>query len=149
MCACSLARHIDNGIEGLVYAHRGCNSAKAAYLGVEPHLDRWLARVNGSAGDMLRRLAEDKNWDSHTEQTFAVARSMYLQLPSDYGLWRFDRLNGRATHPGSSEAPPSSHGLWLAAAESNRPRATARRGAGPSHGRLGSTLERPPLVRVC
>jgi hypothetical protein len=81
-------RHIDNGVENLVFAHGKCNRDKSAFLAAEPHLERWLQRItNPVKSDSLRQLASAKHWDSHPQQTLAVARSIYLRLPRGYKLW--------------------------------------------------------------
>jgi hypothetical protein len=84
-------RHIDNGIENLVFTHAKCNSDKGAYLASEQHVERWLARMaSPRTSATLRSLADEKKWDSHPDKTRAVARSIYLGLPSDYKLWELD-----------------------------------------------------------
>jgi hypothetical protein len=81
-------RHIDNGIENLVFAHGTCNRDKSAFLAAERHLERWVGRMaDGGLSRALRALADDERWDSHPEQTLAVARSIYLKLPDGYKLW--------------------------------------------------------------
>jgi 5-methylcytosine-specific restriction endonuclease McrA len=81
-------RHVDNGIENLVYAHGTCNHDKSAYLASENHVERWVQRIADPAiRDQLRELADAKQWDSHAQQTLAVARSLYLKLPDGYKRW--------------------------------------------------------------
>lgn len=81
-------RQIDNGIENLVFAHGTCNRDKGAYLAAEPHLERWVARIaETGASRALRQIADKRRWDSHPEQTLAVARAIYLKLPEGYKLW--------------------------------------------------------------
>ena len=81
-------RQIDNGIENLVFAHGTCNRDKSAFLAAEAHLERWVARIaDPSASRALRHIADQMRWDSHPDQTLAVARSIYLKLPDGYKLW--------------------------------------------------------------
>jgi 5-methylcytosine-specific restriction endonuclease McrA len=80
------ARHIDNGIHNLVYAHGRCNNAKGVNLAAAAHVERWLQRVADAEG-ALKRLATAKHWDSPAEKTVAAARSIYLGLPPNYKLW--------------------------------------------------------------
>jgi 5-methylcytosine-specific restriction endonuclease McrA len=80
-------RHIDNGIENLVFAHARCNREKGAYLAAETHVEGWVRRMADRSGVDLCRLANEKRWDSHPERTLAAARSIYLQLPQGYKLW--------------------------------------------------------------
>ena len=81
-------RQIDSSIENLVFAHGPCNRDKGAYLAAESHLERWVARIaDAGAGGALRQIADEKRWDSHPQQTLAVARAIYLKLPEGYKLW--------------------------------------------------------------
>jgi 5-methylcytosine-specific restriction endonuclease McrA len=85
-------RHIDNGIENLVYAHSTCNSFKSASLAAESHVERWMSRMaDPKPADALRALADEQRWESHPDKTQAVARSIYLRLPDRYKLWQLER----------------------------------------------------------
>jgi len=85
-------RHIDNSIENLVFAHPRCNSYKSAYLAAEQHLQRWSSRMTDpKLLAPLRDLADEKRWETHPETTQAVARSIYLRLPTGYKLWQLER----------------------------------------------------------
>jgi 5-methylcytosine-specific restriction endonuclease McrA len=85
-------RHIDNGVENLVFAHAKCNADKGAYLAAEQHVERWMTRMTQPATAAgLANLASEKKWDSHPDKTQAVARSIYLALPDDYPLWSLER----------------------------------------------------------
>jgi 5-methylcytosine-specific restriction endonuclease McrA len=82
------SRHIDNGIENLVYAHASCNGDKREYLAATGHVERWVTRMSHPA---LVEFATAKKWESHPSQTLAVARSIYLRLPQDYKLWEIEK----------------------------------------------------------
>jgi hypothetical protein len=85
------SRYIDNGIENLVYADAKCNSDKREYLAAARHVERWGARMTRpQSRQKLLELAAEKKWESHPDKTRAVARSIYLGLPSDYELWELD-----------------------------------------------------------
>jgi hypothetical protein len=75
------ARHIDNGIHNLVYAHATCNNAKSVNLAAEPHLERWLERAVDT-DNALQQLAEAKHWDSSADKSVAAVRAIYLRLPA-------------------------------------------------------------------
>lgn len=87
------ARYPDNGIENLVAAHPACNEAKRAHLAAAEHVSRWRERF--VPGTMLARelesVATSARWDRHPDRTLAVARAIYLRLPSDAKLWRLGR----------------------------------------------------------
>jgi hypothetical protein len=99
------ARHIDNGIENLIFAHGKCNRDKGAYLAAPHHLGRWIARMTKqSSATALRELASQKRWDSHADATLAVARSIYLRLPAGYQVWNHEARFVPADHKRLSEA---------------------------------------------
>ena len=102
-------RQIDNGIENLVFAHGTCNRDKSAYLAAEPHLERWVARIaDTGAGRALRQIADEKRWDSHPQQTLAVARAIYLKLPEGYKLWDLGKQFSSMNRPRLAAALRSS-----------------------------------------
>jgi hypothetical protein len=71
-----------------VFAHGTCNWDKSAFLAAEPHRERWATRITDSGAiRALGQIADEQRWDSHPEQTLAVARSIYLKLPDGYKLW--------------------------------------------------------------
>ncbi len=84
------SRYPDNGIENLVAAHARCNRKKRDFLADTEHLARWTARnTPGSPGARaLLSAARETRWESHAEQTFGVARSIYLNLLPGVKLWR-------------------------------------------------------------
>lgn len=81
------ARHPNNAIENLVASHASCNSSKSDYLAAETHLCRWLGRLQDH-GDSLRQISSDVAWESASDTSFAVARGIYLRLPSETLLWQ-------------------------------------------------------------
>ena len=81
------ARHIDNGLHNLVFAHGACNGDKSVNLAAAEHLDRWLQRLSDHAV-ALSELAASKHWPADREATLATARAIYLRLPDGYKLWR-------------------------------------------------------------
>ena len=80
-------RHPDNGIENLVAADAACNNAKRSFLAAATHLETWLERFRGRSLDELDDIAERSRWEHHPGRTLSVARSIYLQLPSNTKLW--------------------------------------------------------------
>jgi HNH endonuclease len=82
------ARHPDNAIQNLVYAHGTCNNAKRAFIAAENHLERMLRRMTETeSASGLKQLAADANWESRPQATLAITRSTYLTLPASYKLW--------------------------------------------------------------
>lgn len=84
------ARHIDNGIHNLVFAHSKCNGEKSAFLAAESHVQRWLDRAQDPER-ALAQLADQKQWDAAPDRTLAAARAIYLRLPSEYKLWQLGK----------------------------------------------------------
>ena len=83
------ARHPDNGIHNLVYAHARCNNDKRAFLAAEDHIERMLLRMtDASSASALAEIALKAGWESHPAATLAIARSTYLTLPAGYKLWQ-------------------------------------------------------------
>ena len=86
------SRHPNNAIENLVVAHSVCNSSKSDYLPDCDHVKTWMERNVARASD-LSTAASLANWESDHIATWgkdasvAVARTIYLKLPSDYQLW--------------------------------------------------------------
>lgn len=90
------ARHPNNAIENLVAAHARCNSSKSDYLAAEPHLARWLQRLQDQ-GNALQQISSDVAWESAGQTSFAVARGIYLRLPEATLLWERSQ-SFRAAH---------------------------------------------------
>ena len=84
------ARYPDNGLENLVSADDGCNGRKSDHLAAAEHVERWLERSEKQR-DHLASIAALRTWERRPERTVAVARSIYLRLPSDARLWRLGR----------------------------------------------------------
>ena len=83
------ARHPDNGIHNLVYAHARCNNDKRAFLAAEDYIERILLRMfDASSASALAEIALKAGWESHPAATLAIARSTYLTLPAGYKLWQ-------------------------------------------------------------
>lgn len=82
------ARHPDDGIHNLVAAHPGCNNRKRDFLAAADHVARWAARFSrAEIRGALDEIALRRRWGHHPARTIAVARAVYLRLPSDARLW--------------------------------------------------------------
>lgn len=84
------ARYPNDAIENLVSADRGCNGNKRDHLAAVEHVEHWLERVAKRADDLVA-IAASRSWDREPDRSVAVARSIYLRLPSDAQLWRSGR----------------------------------------------------------
>src|SRR5262249_5927371 len=76
------ARHPDNGIENLVAADARCNNDMRDFVASTEHLQRWKAAhfdPGGRPVEALERISSTLGWESHPDQTLAVARSIYLR----------------------------------------------------------------------
>lgn len=84
------ARHPDNAIENLVATHHQCNSAKRDFLAAADHVCHWSARLREQDGILrqLHELAQQKDWENHSEQSLGVARGIYLKLAPETMLWQ-------------------------------------------------------------
>jgi HNH endonuclease len=87
------ARHPDNGLANLVVADPRCNAAKREHLAAADHLRHWLARFEVGCALDLAAIADEARWEHEPARTLAVARAVYLRLPSGVALWqREDRF---------------------------------------------------------
>jgi 5-methylcytosine-specific restriction endonuclease McrA len=95
------ARYANNAIENLVVADARCNNDKRDFLASAEHVARWAERNARRAGD-LAEIARQQRWDARSAETLAVARAIYLRLPSSVRLWRGPReliaADGEALH---------------------------------------------------
>jgi hypothetical protein len=80
------SRYPDNGIQNLVAADPGCNTAKRDFLAAEEHVARWHER-NWKREPQLVDIAERLRWENHGGDTLGVARGIYLRLPAGAQLW--------------------------------------------------------------
>jgi hypothetical protein len=84
------AREPDNGIENPVAADPRCNNDKRDFVASTGPLQRWTD-THFDAGkrpvDALEEISSTLGWESHPDQTLAVARSIYLRLPEGTKLW--------------------------------------------------------------
>ena len=83
-------RYPDNGIENLVASDRRCNGAKCDHLASASHVEHWLGRIESAKSD-LAEIASRARWERRPDRTLAVARSIYLRLPTDAKLWHLGR----------------------------------------------------------
>ncbi len=56
------------------------------FLAAGEHVRRWRDRNVEMARDLLG-IAAERKWESHPEETLAVARGIYLRLPRGARLW--------------------------------------------------------------
>lgn len=85
------AKHPDDGLDNLVAAHASCNNRKRdALAAVQPHLERWVDRLDASsaAGTRFAHMAGQVDWPRWPRRTLGAARSLYLWLPAQTPLWR-------------------------------------------------------------
>jgi len=80
------ARYPNNAIENLVAAHEPCNRDKSDHLAATGHVTHWRTHLS-DAGPHLRDVASDIAWETNAPRTLAVARALYLRLPTDALLW--------------------------------------------------------------
>jgi hypothetical protein len=83
------SRHPDDGIDNLVVADTSCNNRKSDRLAATDHVWSWLKRAREKA-PQLREIAQRHSWEQDAATTFNAARSIYLRLPSDARLWRWN-----------------------------------------------------------
>ena len=64
------SRHLDDGIENLVFAHARCNNDKRAHLAAEDHIEHWMRRLRDPVrAGQLAQLAADRHWESNPPRT--------------------------------------------------------------------------------
>ncbi|MDX8152091.1 HNH endonuclease signature motif containing protein [Patulibacter brassicae] len=80
------SRSGDDGLDNLVVACRRCNNAKRAFLAGPRHLEPFLERNRGYAGD-LESLARERSWPKDRPRTEATVRSAYLIGADLRTLW--------------------------------------------------------------
>jgi hypothetical protein len=80
------SRYVDDGLDNLVVAHSRCNNSKRDFLAAAEHVERWTARTREQAGN-LSTIARFLDWPRDDERTLAVARGVYLRLPTSVRLW--------------------------------------------------------------
>jgi hypothetical protein len=80
------SRYVDDGLDNLVVAHSRCNNSKRDFLAAPEHVERWALRTREQAGD-LGTIARSLEWPRDDERTLAVARGVYLRLPTSVRLW--------------------------------------------------------------
>jgi 5-methylcytosine-specific restriction endonuclease McrA len=78
------SRYPEDGLANLVVAHEQCNRSKRDFLPATPHVERWSERLE--AGDLVA-IGRDLHWDAAIDEIRAVARGIYLRLPTDAVLW--------------------------------------------------------------
>jgi 5-methylcytosine-specific restriction endonuclease McrA len=84
------SRHPDDGLDNLVAAHSRCNARKSDHLAATEHVEEWTSRMRGRSAD-LEAVADEARWPREPQRTLAVARSIYLRLPTGARLWQLDR----------------------------------------------------------
>ncbi|MDP8909797.1 MAG: HNH endonuclease [Chloroflexota bacterium] len=101
------SRHLDDGIENLVFAHARCNNDKRAHLAAEDHIEHWMRRLRDPVqAGQLAQLAADRHWESNPARTLSIARATYLNLPATYKS--VDRRQTvRADRPGAGQRSPA------------------------------------------
>jgi len=82
------SRWPNDAIENLVAADR-CNAMKSAHLAAEPHLARWLDRLDTSASD-VGTIAGSARWSSDSARSRALVQSTYGHLAVGTPLWLQD-----------------------------------------------------------
>jgi len=95
------ARHFDNGLDNLVYAHASCNNRKRALLVAENQVEHWVERFDGKsrqANGLV--IAAAKEWERDPVRTLGLARASYLKLPATARLWV-----GKGTDPSQVDGP--------------------------------------------
>jgi 5-methylcytosine-specific restriction endonuclease McrA len=92
------ARHPDNGLANLVVADPRCNAAKREHLAAADHLRLWLRRFEPAGALDLAGIADLARWEHEPERTLAVARAIYLRLPSGVALWQLGDRFIEAAH---------------------------------------------------
>ena len=80
------AGYPDNGIDNLVVADRRCNGHKREHLAAAEHVEAWSRRMEEGHTE-LEEIAARAHWSQQRERTLAIARSIYLRLPSTARLW--------------------------------------------------------------
>lgn len=79
------SRWPNDAVENLVLADR-CNGDKREHLVATLHLDRWVARCDAQADDLVAVAASAK-WISDPPRTRALVRSTYLHVAPGTPLW--------------------------------------------------------------
>lgn len=80
------ARYPNNAIENLVAAHEPCNRDKSDHFAATGHVTHWREHLSETGPD-LHDVASEIAWETNAPRTLAVARALYLRLPSDALLW--------------------------------------------------------------
>ena len=78
-------------------AHPTCNGDKRDFMASADHVQRWAARAKGGVGD-LSAIAADTQWAYAPGTPLAVARAVYLRLPSDGRLWSLGKTFAAVDH---------------------------------------------------
>lgn len=81
------SRYRDDGLDNLVPAHAKCNNSKRDFLASAEHVEHWVERTRARDAD-LTALAQACSWPRDRDRSTAVARAVYLRLPSSARLWR-------------------------------------------------------------
>jgi hypothetical protein len=95
----------DDSLDNLVVADARCNTQKGAALAASEHLARWARRLDTRSPDhdAVAELARSLRWEHQPVKSLAVARAIYVRLPSDARLWlrgqEFTRPEGPLTAP--------------------------------------------------
>lgn len=92
------SRYRDNGLDNLVPAHPKCNNSKRDFLASAEHVEHWVERARLYDAD-LTALAEAFGWPRDLARSTAVARAVYLRLPSSARLWRGPDEFDSVDHP--------------------------------------------------
>jgi hypothetical protein len=84
------SRSPNDGLPNLVLADKPCNGSKSNHLADVVHLQKWRFRNDPehAQGRRFEREFDGIDWLRNRDESVAIARSLYLSVPSSMPLWR-------------------------------------------------------------